>query len=69
MTFIAPRGFVQTVTCSFCSQKTQGHRTARNTIVCHWCGKLFEDKEQGVDLYPDLERQPKYGWKKDKVEA
>lgn len=62
MTYEPEKGFIQEVTCPFngCKQKTKGHKTARGTIVCHWCGKVFEDKEREIDLFPEIERRKKY---------
>lgn len=50
------KAFAQEVTCPSCSKKTHGHKNARNTISCHWCGKTLEDKAQNIDLFPSVER-------------
>jgi hypothetical protein len=60
MIFQLQRGFVNAVTCPSCSKKTQGYRTARNTICCPWCGKTWEDIELKVDLFPNEKRKAKY---------
>ena len=57
---MSAKAYKNKVTCSFCSKKTHGHRTARDTISCPWCGKVFEDVDYDIDLFPDEERLSKF---------